>query len=140
MKLQEETKYKDSIIEELQGEKQEVIEGMETTQILRKLQKIEPPLTVTKDRISSGGEDSGEIRTIKERTQVHRELEPEQSKSAIIIRSLDKQLTVERIQEILKIDSLPPIYSRFTRNKSSLIIKTNTEDNTESLLKIIEQI
>lgn len=68
-----------------------------------------------------------------------------ESDSALLIRIIDKDLSFEELQIIMNSHLLEekikyPIITRFSRNKEQLIIKTNTNTNTDKLLKILENI
>lgn len=88
LKIQEEAKIKNGIIEELQREKLEITEGMETPQIINKLQKLENLITETKNILSSGGIDNEKPRTTTEHKLSH---------SAILLRSIKSSSPLNEI-------------------------------------------
>lgn len=68
-----------------------------------------------------------------------------ESDSAILIRKLNKETTLKQIQEtinshLLEVQLPFAIHSRLSRNRDTIIIKTNTNEHTDELLKSLEQI
>lgn len=108
---------------------------LDIIEINAKLKKIE---SLVREGISKPEQTDAEG-SIKENEQ--KELRT--SNSAIIIRTTSKELTATQLrnflnEKLLEESDIPPIYCRMARQKDTIILQTNQDNNTEKLLKYIE--
>lgn len=97
---------------------------------------MENLITETKNILSSGGIDNRKPRTTTEHKLSH---------SEILLRSIKSSSPLNEIQDLLNREmeqgnNLPPIHCWKSRPNNLLIVKSDTDDNTEKLLERIEMI
>lgn len=112
-------------------------QALELQQITNKLQNIETLLigqTNVKNNRSTGLAGVEECANSEQSRT---------SNSAILMKITSKELTIAQLKEILNerlLDEMdvPALYCRLARQRNTLILQSNSDENTEKLLKIIE--
>lgn len=107
----------------------------ETSKIEEKLQKLQNILEETKDKIEKNSrEENSTLAYVWEKEEL--------AEAAIVIRCKDYKI-VKKVkdllnEELIEKQTIPTFYSKLTRNRKTIVIKTQTEDQLKALLLIIE--
>lgn len=140
---EEQIKEKDKIIEEYLTKYTET-ENNEDTDIPHLSRRIRNTEKILTENLEDKNKKIFEKSQNKEE-QNSNNFQEKLSNSAKIIKSILKQTSTIKLkellnEEIIKEKDLPPIFCRKTRQSTTLIIQSDTDNNTEKLLKRIKKI
>lgn len=112
-------------------------QSLELQEITNRLQNIEKIITENAERTNRSKQDGiievennegGQLRT---------------SNSALILKITSKNITITKLKEtlnerLLSENNVPPLFCKNARQRNTLILQSDSEENTEKLLRLIE--